>query len=535
MIKRIIDQLMTSIDNGKLIKKPFKWLYVLSGVFCAVPLLAGIGVIIWQWDVLFNLLDPNFWTDFVSILMAFLVVYALLIYAIWGWYFWKNRKANLDGVIPTGSRTVAIPLIAHNTQSTGEHFSLTLVYIAVVSFVLAYVACMLTNAFEFWNKFGFILYLIAGVVGIGVVALVAYLNLLFVRFLTERIRLLAQIGNDVHHMAISDEKMSELESDKEDTKFELGQLTSRQKKGIGLALGIALVVAFVSSLTISIVNASTMNKSIRVLLKEKRIASVERRNDGFESTCYSAYSTASELNDTKYDEITYGRLYKFEVKYMNNMDFINKIREKADEKYVATYITPNQARIDSLVAKWEKFIADHDPSKYIKVATHTAIYKEDGWYYTYDRPEFWFSVSEPKGQLKSASVTVKPVDRNGNSHYNVDAQTYSLSELKRYNSRSNSRYYRYVDNDAFWSRYSMRVTVNSVTLADGTIIKRSDSKQVPRKVKAYLEEKSEENLVAMVKSELIKDFPSREEYIDSEVTTALKAKDSLCYEFLHSY
>ena len=81
----------------------------------------------------------------------------------------------------------------------------------------------------------------------------------------------------------------------------------------------------------------------------------------------------------------------------------------------------------------------------------------------------------------------------------------------------------------------MRVTVNSVTLADGTIIKRSDSKQVPRKVKAYLEEKSEENLVAMVKSELIKDFPSREEYIDSEVTTALKAKDSLCYEFLHSY
>jgi uncharacterized membrane protein (Fun14 family) len=74
MIKRIIDQLMVAIDNGKLIKKPFKWLYVLSGVFCAVPLLAGIGVIIWQWDVLFNLLDPNFWTDFVSILMAFLVV-----------------------------------------------------------------------------------------------------------------------------------------------------------------------------------------------------------------------------------------------------------------------------------------------------------------------------------------------------------------------------------------------------------------------------------------------------------------------------
>lgn len=533
MIKRIIDQLMIAIDNGKLIKKPFKWLYVLSGALCLLPMLVGIGVIIWQWDLLFNLLNPNFWTDFVSILMAFLVVYALLIYAIWGWHFWKNRKENLDGVIRTGSRTVAIPLIAHINQSNGEHFSLLLVYLSVVSFVLAYIACMLTNAMEFWTKFGFIIYLIAGLVGIGVITLVAYLNVLFVRFLSERIRLLAQIGNDVHHMAISDVKKGELDSEKEDAKFELGKLTDKQKKGIGLALALAVVVAFVSSLTISITNASTMNKSVQTELKEKRVASVERRNPGFTYSSTAAYNTAREYADAKYDKITYGRVYKFENKYMHNEDYLSKIREKANEKYAETYIAPNQARIDELVTKWEKFIAEHDPSKYIKVSTHTGIYKESSWYYTYDRPEFWFSVSEPKGKLKSASVTIKPVDRNGNTPYSVDALTLSLSELKRHNSRSNSRYYRYVDNDAFWSRYSMRVTVNSVTLENGTSIKRSDIKQVPKKVKTYLDDKSEENLVAMVKAEIDADFLARDEYVEEEIKRALMAKDSLCYEFLH--
>ena len=533
MIKRIIDQLMIAVDNGKIIKKPFKWLYVLSGALCTLPMLAGIGVIIWQWEEIFNLLNPNFWTDFVCIMMAFFVVYALLIYAIWGWYFWKNRKEDLDGVIRTGSRTVAIPLVAHLNQSSGEHTSLFLVYISVVSFVLAYVTCMLTNAFDFWNDFGFILYLIGGIIGLAAIAVVAYLYLLFVRFISERIRLLAQIGNDVHHMAISDTKKGELESEKEDAKFELGQLSSKQRKAVGLALALAILVAFVSSLTISIINASTMNKSVLTELKDKRVASVERRNTGFAYSYESAHAIAQEYADAKFDKLTYGRIYKYEQKYLNNDDFISKIREKADEKYAETYIAPNQARIDELVAKWEKFIAEHDPSKYIKVSTHTGIYKEDGWYYTYDRPEYWFSVSEPKGQLQSASVTIKPVDRNGNTPYNVDAQTYSLSELKRYNSRSNSRYYRYVDNDAFWSRYSMRVTVNSVTLADGTSIKRSDIKQVPKKVKAYLDDNSEENLVAMVKAEIDADFLGREEYIQEEIKRALIAKDELCYEFLH--
>ena len=533
MVKRIIDQLMIAIDNGKLIKKPFKWLYVISGALCVLPMLAGIGVIIWQWDLLFNLLNPNFWTDFVSILMAFLVVYALLIYAVWGWHFWKNRKENLDGVIRTGSRTVAIPLIAHINQSNGEHFSLFLVYVSVASFVLAYIACMLTNALGFWSKFGFILYLIGGVVAIGVVALVAYLNILFVRFISERIRLLSQIGNDVHQMAISDAKKGELDSEKEDAKFELGSLTDKQKKCIGLALALAVVVAFVSSLTISCINASTLNKSVLKELKEKRVDMAERRNSGFSYSAASAYEIAREYADDKYKKITYGRVYKYEQKYLHNHDFTSKIREKANDKYVETYITPNQARIDELVAKWEQFIAEHDPSLYLKVVTHTGIYQEASWYYYYDRPAYWFSVTELKGKLKGASVTIKPVDRHGSTHYNTDAQTLSLSELKRCNSRNNLRYYRYVDNDEFWNRYSMRVTVNSITLEDGTTIKRSDIKQVPKTVKAYLDDKSEDNLVAMVKAEIDADFPAREEYIQAELKRALIDKDELCYEFLH--
>ena len=198
MIKNFIHQFLHLVDSGKLLKSPYKWLYVLSGALCFLPLLAFVGGVIAMWDEVITLLGNGFWNNFVSVFVLILFVYALLIFALIGWHFWLNRKNNIDNIIPDNSRIVAIPLVSDLLQCQGQIISIFMVFVPFIAGLLAYVACLLTNGFDIYKDFNFLIYLFAFVVAVIAIIVVAYLYLLLIHFICERIRLLPQISNDVH-------------------------------------------------------------------------------------------------------------------------------------------------------------------------------------------------------------------------------------------------------------------------------------------------------------------------------------------------
>lgn len=533
MIKHFVQQLMLLTDSGKLLKSPFKWIYVIMGALCFIPFIICAAALIWQWDAFFSLIEfvgSSFWTDFVTSLILVLAFYSLIMYALLGWYFWKNRNDNLEHVVRKGSRIVAIPLIADVIKSKGELNSLFLVFYTVTLCVLAYLGCMLTNSFEFWTNWGGLLFLAAAIVIILVVVFVAYLNVLFVHFLSERLRIYAQIGDDVHHIASSntrepiDPKLAEYTG--------LFDLDRRQKRGLIIAFCSAIVIALAGAVTVVILNVAALRTSVYEPLSDHRVHKVAERYPGFLSAYDLAREKAEQARYSEFKELTYVRVYEFKQNYLNNEDFEERIRQRTKDEYTRKYLNPNQLRIDETLRRWKQFTEEHDPNRYLQITVHTNYFKEESWYSYYDRPQWWFSYTEPNGKVAKANIFVCPRDKNGKKHEAVNGWTYSFYEIKRASSKNRAEHMERIDDAAFWDRYTMQVTINSVTLADGREIKASDLKQVPASVRTYLANKTEDNLVAMVKDQIDPDFMSRDEYVAAAVEQALKERDELCYRFL---
>lgn len=533
MVKHFVQQLMILSDNGTLLKRPFKWIYVIMGALCFIPLILCAGALIWQWDAFFSLIEfigSSFWTDFVTSFILVLAFYSLIFYALLGWYFWKNRNDNLENVVRKNSRIVAIPLIADVIQCKGELNSIFFVfYVATVSF-LAFLGCMLTNSFEFWTNWGGLIGLGALILIIIVALFVAYLNVLLVHFLSERLRVYAQIGNDVHLIASSDKR--------EPLDAEIGSFTGlfnldrSQKRGLIYAFCSAIIIALGGAVAVVILNVAALRTSVYEPLSDRRVHKVAERYPGFMSAYDLAREKAEQARYSEFKELTYVRVYEFKQNYLNNEDFEERIRQRTKEEYTRKYLNPNQLRIDETLRRWKQYTEEHDPNRYLQITVHTNYFKEESWYSYYDRPQWWFTISEPNGKVSKANVFVVPRDKNGKKHEAVNGWTYSLSELKRAGAKSRAEHMERIDDASFWDRYTMQVTVNSVKLADGREIKASDLKNVPASVRTYLANKTEDNLVAMVKDQIDPDFQSRDEYVAAALEQALKERDELCYRFL---
>ena len=534
MIKQLVSQLLLLIDSGKLMKTPIKWLYVLIGLFCFVPAIAFVVCLFVFWDFFIGLVGGNFWTNFVSIFIFILFFYSLIIFGLIGYHYWLNRRNNLDAIIKTGSRIVVIPLVADVNQSLGEVNSIFMVFATAVAFVLAYLACLLTNGFGFYTEWGFIWMLFGGALGVAVVALLAYLNVLLVRFFSEKLRLLPLIGNDVHHLATSDKKELAREADGENVKFVCPKFTPSEKKvSIGAIIG-AVVVALVAAFCLSIGNTIAMNKSIYKQLDEKRVLKLNKEYWDF-STFYTETSNAAqeaERGDAadKYAEIKYKRLYKFQHE-INSDGNREELREKAEKDYMKQYVDPHKAAVETELAKWEQFIADNDPEPYLTVTAHTGNYRQAAWYSYYDRPQWFFSIEQPKGALSDASVTVKILNSNGK---NYRTWTQSLADLKKINNDATARFLTDVDNPYFWDSHSMVVVVNSITI-DGKTISGDAMKQVPASAKAYEADPTMMNKITFIRECIDTKVPDYDEWINQQIEDNIKAKDELCYEFAEKY
>lgn len=530
MIKNFIHQFLHLVDSGKLLKSPYKWLYVLSGALCFLPLLAFVGGVIAMWDEVITLLGNGFWNNFVSVFVLILFVYALLIFALIGWHFWLNRKNNIDNIIPDNSRIVAIPLVSDLLQCQGQIISIFMVFVPFIAGLLAYVACLLTNGFDIYKDFNFLIYLLAFVVAVIAIIVVAYLYLLLIHFICERIRLLPQISNDVHSIQTGIQTEDATPSY---ASFALEQPTTPPLKVILFSLLAAVVVALGVAFYISISNTIAMSKSIYKPLKESRIEKLNADYEDFNSFYYDVREACELAKDTaKFEEINYKRLHAFLTDYYFNDEYKQQLEEQAHKAYDEQQIQPIMSQVDSLVQLWEVYIEEHDPASYLIVKTYTDIYEEESWYYTYDRPEYWFSTREPISEVVDANISYVPLNENGRKPSGVAITKCNLKELQKHRSRKSSCYYSNIDDKSFWDRYTMNVTINSVTLEDGTVIKSDALNAVPSSIKEYIANPSDKNLETLIKDQLKKDFVGRVDYVLQFVNKGVREQDPLCFDFV---
>lgn len=199
-IKQILSQFLQFIDNGVLLKKPMKWLYLLNAV---LPFLIPVGVLVAlisnaRYDL--NADYVGVWTSVVGYVFILLFVAALFIVAYVNFLFWMNRKQRLDTVVRTGDDIVAIPLLANLVQCVGESHAIFVGLVPPVAAALFYLFGLLTGIDRFYSsgKFAWGLALVA-LVALGAAA-AAYIIVLFSHFIAERLRLLPQIANDVRDM-----------------------------------------------------------------------------------------------------------------------------------------------------------------------------------------------------------------------------------------------------------------------------------------------------------------------------------------------
>ena len=534
MIRNFINQLMLLVDCGKLLKSPIKWLYVLIGALNFVPFLAYLYVLYKEWNLVLDFLLPNFWGEFVTVFMLILFAYVLLIIGWALFVYWLNRKNNLDSVIETGSRTTAIPLLADVIQCSGEALSLYVVLVPTFGAILAFIACLLTDGYGFYSEYNFWWMLLAVIGGFIAVCIAGYINLLLTRFVAERIRLLAQIGNDVHKLSIGAPKEASREADLKTAMFDMPPITYAEKLTAIIAVAAAAVVALGVAVTLFVITNVMFNKPITEKLPDNQVVRLSYKYKHFlpmYGQVRLTYEFGSEEDLDKYKEVTYKRLYTFYSDYYENEEFKNNIKETAKINYETEIHIPALAKVKEEVAKWEQFKVDHDVNTYLIIDSHLGIETEKKGKKEYDRPSYFFTIEMPRGDIKDASVTYRPKSDEGKFSPAIASITTNLEGLTRYTEYAPAMYKS--AKPELWDNYSLSTTINSVTFMDGTVIRPSDIRQIPRQITAYNENPTEKNELAVIYKFVDNNYPTVDEYADACVEKELEEKDALCYSFLN--
>ncbi len=170
------------IDEGKIFRKPFSWLY---GIFAVAHLIFPLYVLV-QLIKYFEFLDGK------GIFGGSLI---WIVIAVAGWFsfqLWWDRMFKVANLTKDNEEFVATPLVSHLIQTFGEWFGC---YVGGVGCI----ACLLMFLFGMGNMPGMesIPYMkqmgVAGVVGMPIYG---FLMLVFFRFIAEMARALASIANN---------------------------------------------------------------------------------------------------------------------------------------------------------------------------------------------------------------------------------------------------------------------------------------------------------------------------------------------------
>jgi hypothetical protein len=178
-----MNPILEYIDNGRFFREPFRWLYVIFGVF---NLLFPIGIL--TQAVNMKIFDADG-----KIIVAFLLMFIILCCGAWGSYlFWMNRKRQLKAIIKEEDEFVAIPVVSHLIQAFGEWIGL---YIGIIGTLCAIIITLFSASYGLDRLLNQFIPFPSGVV-IAICPLYGFLIIVFARLWAELCRALAAIANN---------------------------------------------------------------------------------------------------------------------------------------------------------------------------------------------------------------------------------------------------------------------------------------------------------------------------------------------------
>jgi hypothetical protein len=176
---------LSYIDNGKLFREPFGWLYMILAV------LNGLL----PFYILYKAIDSKlFEYGTAKMIAAFVLIWLVILLACWiGLQIWWNRKDSVLQSSQEGSQYPATPVITHFIQTLGEWLG-TLVAIIGCGFSLIATVFLGKQAGYLGSSLG--LPFDGGIIGIILFPIYGFLIVVTCRFLAEQCRAVVDIANN---------------------------------------------------------------------------------------------------------------------------------------------------------------------------------------------------------------------------------------------------------------------------------------------------------------------------------------------------
>jgi hypothetical protein len=190
--------LLNSIDSGVFYRTGFKLLYAITALICLlVPIVLMIS----------GIANSIFEMPFGSVFVVFLV-WLILTFALWlGFQVWWNRMRKIDSLLEDRDDFLALPLVADYVKTSGEVSGVVLVGAGVPIFVLLGIATIFDETLIYILSmldinFTGIWLIIASLV----LVVLAFVYMLFAKFIAEMIMALGSIANNTKKTAKNTEK-----------------------------------------------------------------------------------------------------------------------------------------------------------------------------------------------------------------------------------------------------------------------------------------------------------------------------------------
>lgn len=173
------------IDEGKIYREPFNWLYSILAVLN----------LIFPLYVLYLAIDNNIFDAGAKFIIVFLLIWIVIAFAGWiGFQIWWDRKNRVASISSDKDEFVATPVFSHFIQTSGEWLG---TWIAIVGFGTAVLTTIFLGdeARFFVNATG-IGFLGTGFIAIFLMPIYGFLIIIASRFLSELFRAIAAIANN---------------------------------------------------------------------------------------------------------------------------------------------------------------------------------------------------------------------------------------------------------------------------------------------------------------------------------------------------
>ena len=301
---------------------------------------------------------------------------------------------------------------------------------------------------------------------------------------------------------------------------------------IGLiAAGAVAVLAIVAVVGIKMYSFNhILEKSIFEPLTQDEVAKLAEDDSDFREFYSQCVTVREELRTPedreKFGTVTYKEMREF-MNYFGNDVWLNEQRTKAAEAYETDVHQKIKPQLDSVVNKWQTYIDEHQIDKCIQVAVHTT-YSSDG-YYTH--PGFYFTTNVLNSNIQEVDAYLETKYKD--SEMTDMENKISLSDLQKYASEDHKAYWTHNYSSDFWDYRTCELSIRSITLTDGTVIDETGPNNVPQEISTYLDNKTEQTELAVIRTFIQTNYPSVADYQKDFINKHLKELDPLCFEMMN--